>query len=80
MTFQRRLEEAAYRAGAGETFRSSCTEILKPDELSRQFGDVEPAFSGKYGLCRLKPGASGSIVCLSLKEGMEGFRRHDPGL
>ena len=64
ITFQRRLEEAAYRAGAGripvQMYGDFKAGRNKPAVWGRGTG-----FLREDGLCRLKPGASGSSLSLT---------------
>ena len=71
IAFQRRLEEAAYRAGAGR-IPVQLYGDFKAGEISRQFGDVEPAFCGKTAFADLNQ-VLPEALCLSLKEGIEAF-------
>ena len=71
VTFQRQLEEAAYRCGGGKIpvqlygdFISDCT--------SDHFGKVRPAFRGQYGFANLRR-ILPEALSASFIEAMEGF-------
>lgn len=82
IAFQRQLEELAYRAGGGR-IPVQLYGDFRERQVSRQFGDVEPAFCGKTAFADLNQ-VLPEALCCSMKEGIEafggmirGFNRYD---
>lgn len=82
LAFQRALEAAAYRAGQGN-IPVQLYGDFKNNRESREFGDVEPAFMGKYSFGNLRE-ALPEFLITSLTEGIDGlggvikgFNRYD---
>ena len=82
VAFQRKLEEAAFRAGHG-TIPVQLYGDFKNNRESRAFGEVEPAFMGKYSFGNLWE-ALPEFLASSLTEGIDslggvikGFNRYD---
>lgn len=82
VAFQRKLEEAAYRAGQGK-IPVQLYGDFKAGNISAGFGDVEPAFMGGYTFGNLRE-VLPAVLCNSLTEGIghfgaviPGFDRHD---
>ncbi len=77
VAFQRRLEEAAFKAGAGR-IPVQLYGDFKENRLSLRYGQVRPQFKGEARFANLQeilPGA----VCISLLEGIERFGKVIPG-
>ena len=77
VAFQRRLEEAAFKAGAGR-IPVQLYGDFKENRPSLRYGQVRPQFKGEARFANLQeilPGA----VCSSLLEGMEQFGKVIPG-
>lgn len=73
MRFQRRLEEAAYRAGEGRVPVQLLGDFCQ-GVPSRSLGEVEPAVRGRYALGDLKPCFPAELY-ESLREGITGCGR-----
>lgn len=69
--FQRELEESAFRSGDGK-IPVQLYGDFKENRVSREFGQVKPAFRGQYAFANLREMLPGAI-CAALLEGMEGF-------
>ncbi len=69
--FQRRLEEAAYRAGHGR-IPVQLYGDFKENRASRDWGDVAPEFKGLTGFANLRDTLP-EFLSAALIEGLEGF-------
>ncbi len=75
--FQRRLEEAAYRAGGGR-IPVQLYGDFKENRISRGWGDVEPEFRGLTGFADLRSTLP-EYITAALLEGMESFGQRIAG-
>ena len=73
VSFQRNLEEAAYRAGGGK-IPVQLYKDFKADTVSEAFGDVEPAFKGGYSFANLRDVMT-EPLSEALVEGINSFGR-----
>ena len=71
IAYQRRLEEAAYRCGGGK-IPVQLYRDFKKKRATTAFGDVEPAFEGRYAMANLREFFP-DILSESLIEGVEAF-------
>lgn len=69
--FQRRLEEGAFRLGGGG-IPVQLYGDFKANRLSTGFGEVNPAFKGRYSFANLREWLPG-FISGAIMEGMEGF-------
>lgn len=77
VSFQRNLEEAAYRAGNGK-IPVQLYKDFKTGAVSAAFGDVEPAFKGGYSFANLRDVMT-EPLSEALVEGINSFGRIIPG-
>lgn len=77
VSFQRNLEEAAYRAGDGK-IPVQLYKDFKTGAVSETFGDVEPAFKGGYSFANLRD-VMREPLSEALVEGINSFGRTIPG-
>lgn len=77
IAFQRRIEEAAFRAGGGK-IPVQLYGDFKEQRVSQNFGSVEPAFMGRTAFADLNQ-VLPKPLCVSLKEGVEAFGRQIQG-
>ncbi len=73
VSFQRNLEEAAYRAGNGK-IPVQLYKDFKTGTVSAAFGDVEPAFKGGYSFANLRDVMT-EPLSEALVEGINSFGR-----
>lgn len=73
VAFQRKLEEAAYRAGGGK-IPVQLYKDFKTGAVSDAFGKVEPAFKGGYSFANLR-GVLSEPLSEALVEGIDSFGR-----
>lgn len=73
VTYQRKLEQAAFLNGAGK-IPVQLYGDFKDNRLSTSFGDVEPAFKGQYGFASVREFLP-AYLSESLIEGVEAFDR-----
>ena len=69
--FQRQLEEAAFRLGGG-AIPVQLYGDFKENRPSTAFGEVQPAFKGRYSFANLREMLP-EYISTALLEGMEGF-------
>ncbi len=73
VSYQRKLEQAAYISGAGK-IPVQLYGDFKNNQLSKSFGDVEPAFKGQYGFSSIRDFLP-SYLSEAFIEGVEAFDR-----
>lgn len=73
VSYQRKLEKAAYLSCAGK-IPVQLYGDFKSNQLSKSFGDVVPAFKGQYGFASIRDFLP-SYLSESLIEGVEAFGR-----
>ncbi|MFT4107251.1 MAG: FAD-dependent oxidoreductase [Lacrimispora sp.] len=77
IAYQRRLEEAAFLQGNGK-IPVQLYEDFKKGRISREFGNVEPAFKGLYEFADLRE-ILPAYMTESIIEGVEAFERRIRG-
>lgn len=77
VTFQRRLEEAAFRCGGGR-IPIQLYEDFKANRISRSLGEVEPAFKGGFSFGNLRE-VLPAVLSDALLEGIGYFGSVIPG-
>lgn len=75
--FQRKLEEAAYKAGKGN-IPVQCFEDFCADRITKALGNVKPQICGRWELANVR-GCFPKEVALSLEMGIKAFGRKIKG-